>query len=326
MSLRSQDFESCASSNSATAARGEILPRNLLFVNIKNYATLPLMAARIIAVCNNKGGVGKTNVSVNLPVFLAAHGKRVLLVDFDHQANATYSLGLHPKNVPLSVYHALAGQVTPSAIVRKTQCFGYDLMPSTQDLAGAEVELIPLRDRERRLALLIEKIEHEYDFIFIDSPPSLGILTLNALAAAHEVLIPVQCEYLALEGLDQLLSTIELIRKNLGHEIEIGGAVLTMYNPHHKISKEVVREIRQNFPGYVFRTVIPRAVALAEAPKVGKTIFHYAPTSRAAQAYRQLAQEFLLVQQVRSSRQNSGSLVDSADGAPEYAPPIRQGT
>jgi chromosome partitioning protein len=256
--------------------------------------------ARIIAVCNNKGGVGKTNLSCNLPVFLAAAGKKVLLVDFDHQANATYSLGLHPKNIPLSVYHAILGNVTPRAIIRRTQFFGYDLMPSTQDLAGAEVELVSLRDRELKLSQLLQKIQEDYDFIFIDSPPSLGVLTINALAAAHEVLVPVQCEYLALEGLSQLLSTIELVRKNLGHNLQIGGAVLTMYNPHHKISREVANEIRQNFPGYVFRTVIPRAVAFAEAPKVGKTIFHYAPTSRAAQAYQQLAQEFLLVQQVRN--------------------------
>lgn len=256
--------------------------------------------ARIVCVANNKGGVGKTNVSVNLPVFLAAQGKKVLLVDFDHQANATYSLGLHPKNVPLSVYHALVGSVSPNAIVRKTQFFGYDLMPSTQDLAGAEVELVPLRDRELKLSQLLDKVKSDYDFIFVDSPPSLGILTINALAAANEVLIPVQCEYLALEGLGQLLSTIELVRKNLGHELHIGGAVLTMYNPHHKISRDVVKEIRQSFPGYVFRTLIPRAVALAEAPKIGKTIFHYAPTSRAAQSYQQLAQEFLLVQQVRN--------------------------
>jgi len=263
--------------------------------------------ARIIAVCNNKGGTGKTTTAVNLPVFLAAAGKRVLLVDFDHQANATFSLGLHPKNIPLSVYHALLGNVNPQAIVRRTQFFGYDLMPSTQDLAGAEVELVPLRDRELKLSQLLDKFKDSYDFIFIDSPPSLGILTINSLAAADEVLIPVQCEYLALEGLDQLLSTVELVKKNLGHNLQIGGAVLTMYNPHHKISRDVVKEIRQNFPGYVFRTLIPRAVALAEAPKVGKTIFHYAPTSRAAQSYQQLAQEFLLVQQVRASQLVSAS-------------------
>lgn len=289
--------------------------------------------ARIIAVCNNKGGVGKTNVSVNLPVFLAAQGKRILLVDFDHQANATYSLGLHHKSVPLSVYHALVGNVSPNAIVRRTQFFGYDLIPATQDLAGAEVELVPLKDRELKLAQLLGKVEKDYDFIFIDSPPSLGMLTINALAAAHEVLIPVQCEYLAVEGLGQLLSTIELVKKNLGHDLQVTGAVLTMYNPHHKISRDVVKEIRQTFPGYVFRTVIPRSVALAEAPKIGKTIFHYAPASRAAQSYQQLAQEFLLVQQVRNPQPSPDAAAADAtasgvtkEDAFQNASTIRQGT
>jgi chromosome partitioning protein len=208
---------------------------------------------------------------------------------------------LHPGNIPLSVYHVLLGSVNPRAIVRKTNFFGYDLIPSTQDLAGAEVELVSMKDREMKLARVLDQVSQDYDFIFIDSPPSLGILTVNALAAAKEVLIPVQCEYLALEGLGQLLATIELVRKNLEHELDITGAVLTMYNPHHKISKEVAKEIRENFPGYVFKTIIPRAVVLAEAPRFGKTIFHHAPGSRAAYAYRQLAEELLLVEQTRNS-------------------------
>ncbi len=255
--------------------------------------------ARIIAICNNKGGVGKTNLSVNLPVFLASLGKKVLLVDFDHQANATYSLGFHPKNIPISVYHALLGNVNPRAVVRRTPFFGYDLMPSTQDLAGAEVELVSVHERETKLAKTLEKISEDYDFIFIDSPPSLGLLTINALSAANDVLVPVQCEYLALEGLNQLLSTISLIRNNFGHNLNIAGAVLTMYNSHHKISREVAQEVRKNFPGYVFRTVIPRSVALAEAPRAGKTIFHYAPASLATRAYKEIAQELIDLQKIR---------------------------
>ena len=248
---------------------------------------------RIICVANNKGGVGKTNVSVNLPVFLAAMGKRVLLVDFDHQANATFSLGIHPQNLPLSVYHALMGHVSPAAIIRKSQFFGYEIMPASSDLAGASVELVNLQDREFKLREILNKVKDSYDFILIDSPPSLGPLTINALCAANEVLIPVQCEYLALEGLEQLLNTIKLVKENLGQDLKITGALLTMYNRNNKISREVAKEIRRNFPGYVFDTVIPRQVCLAEAPRYGKTILQYAPTSVAAQAYRELAQELL---------------------------------
>lgn len=249
--------------------------------------------ARVICIANQKGGVGKTNIAVNLPVFLAAFGKKVLLIDFDHQANATFSLGINPKNLPLSVYHVLTGQISPTAIIRKSPFFGYEIMPSSQDLAGATVELVNLKDRELKLKEAVDKIKSDYDFIIIDSPPSLGLLTLNALVASDEVLIPVQCEYLALEGLGQLLSTIELVRNNLGHQLKIAGAVLTMYNRSSKLSREVAKELRRNFPGYVFDAVIPRAVVLAEAPKFGKTILQYNPTSRAAKAYRELAQELL---------------------------------
>lgn len=249
--------------------------------------------ARIICVANNKGGVGKTNVSVNLPVFLAAQGKKVLLVDFDHQANATYSLGINPQKLPLSIYHALMGQVSPSAIIRKTPFFGYEVMPASPDLAGANVELVNSDDRELKLRQVLEKVQESYDFIFIDSPPSLGPLTINALCAAREVLVPVQCEYLALEGLGQLLNTIDLVRNNLGHDLKITGAVLTMYNRHNNISKEVVNEVKKRFPGYVFETIIPRQVALAEAPRLGKTILQYAPTSQAAKAFQQLAEEII---------------------------------
>ncbi len=248
---------------------------------------------RVICVANNKGGVGKTNVSVNLPVFLAALGKKVLLVDFDHQANATFSLGINPRKLPLSIYHALTGQITPSAVIRKTQFFGYELLPASPDLAGATVELVNLEDREFKLRQILEKIKDSYDFIIIDSPPSLGLLTINALCASKEVLIPIQCEYLALEGLEQLLTTISLVKNNLEQDLKITGALLTMYNRGNRLSREVAKEVRRNFPGYVFDAVIPRAVVLAEAPKFGKTILQYAPTSLATKAYRELAEELL---------------------------------
>src|SRR3989338_7414294 len=259
--------------------------------------------ARLIAVCNNKWGVGKTNISVNLPVFLAAQGKKVLLVDFDHQANATFSLGFHPKNIPLSIYHALVGTVSPTAIIRRTSFFGYDLIPS--------------QERELKLSGLLQKVAENYDFIFIDSPPSLGLLTIKALAATQEVLIPVQCEYLALEGLEQLLATMELIRKNLGHELKITGAVLTMYNRHNKISHDVADKLRRDFPGYVFRTIIPRAVVLAEAPRAGKTILHYAPVSAACKSYRNLAEELVGISAMegpfpKKESQESGNLIVQA--------------
>lgn len=249
--------------------------------------------ARIISIANQKGGVGKSNVAVNLPVFLSAQGKKVLLIDMDPQANATLSLGINCRHLPLSVYNVLMGQITPSSIIRRSSFFGYDIMPASPDLAGATVELVMMKDREFKLSHIISKIEKDYDFIIIDSPPSLGILTLNSLVGSKEVLIPVQCEYLALEGLEQLLNTIDLVKNNLGQEIKIAGAVLTMYNRKNRISRDVAKEVRRNFPGYVFDTVIPRSVVLAEAPKFGQTILQYAPTSQAAKAYRQLAEELI---------------------------------
>src|SRR3989338_3364723 len=249
--------------------------------------------ARIIAVANQKGGVGKSSVSTNLPVFLADLGKKALLVDMDPQANSTLSLGIAPRNLPLSVYHAMAGQVSPTAIIRKSSFFNYEIMPASPDLAGATIELVGVDNREFKLRQILERVQEPYDFIIIDSPPSLGLLTLNALCAANEVLIPVQCEYLALEGLEQLLATINLVRNNLGHDLKIAGALLTMYSRNNKLSQEVAEEVRSKFPGYVFNTVIPRAVVLAEAPRFGKTILQYAPKSMAAQAYRDLAQEII---------------------------------
>ncbi|MBI2626366.1 MAG: ParA family protein [Candidatus Nealsonbacteria bacterium] len=253
---------------------------------------------RVIAIANNKGGTGKTTTAVNLPVFLAAMGKRVLLVDLDNQANATFSLGMAPEKLPLSIYHAMTGQVSPSAIIRKSPFFNYEIMPASPDLAGATVELVSAENREFKLSQILDKVKEPYDFVIIDSPPSLGLLTLNALCAADEVLIPVQCEYLALEGFGQLLSTVDLVKNNLGKNLKIAGALLTMYSKNNNISREVAEEIRQKFPGHVFNAVIPRAVVLAEAPRFGKTILQYAPNSQAAQAFRNLAEEIINLENI----------------------------
>jgi len=246
---------------------------------------------RIISFCNNKGGVGKTTSAVNLPVFLAAMGKRVLLVDFDPQANATLSLGVNPKKLPLSVYQALIGQTSPQSIIRNTPFFDYELMPSSPDLAGAQMELANQEGWQSRLNGVLEDAKQEYDYVFIDSPPSLGLLTMNIIVASDEIMIPVQSEYLALEGLEQLLDTIELVKQRSGKELDFIGAFLTMYDRRKRLSQQAAKRIRRNFPNHVFDAVIPQSVSLAEAPKFRKTILQHDPHSRATKAYRQLAEE-----------------------------------
>lgn len=251
----------------------------------------------ILTLVNQKGGTGKTTSTVNLGVYLAAHGKRVLLVDIDPQANATSTL-VKPGSVNASIYHTLVGGILPEDIVSATGLFSLDILPASPDLAGATVELVKDKNREFRLYDVLSRIRHTYDYILVDCPPSLGILTLNGIVAADYVLIPVQCEYYAMEGLGQLLNTLGMVRDNLRKEIDVLGAVCTMYDKRNRLSRSVLKEIRRNFPGYVFETVIPRNISLAEAPGYGKTIYQFNPSSKGANAYRQLAAE--VIQRVES--------------------------
>ncbi|MBU4142798.1 AAA family ATPase [Patescibacteria group bacterium] len=249
--------------------------------------------AKIISIVNQKGGTGKTTTATNLAAFLAALGKYILVVDLDPQANATSGLGFEPEALDKNLYHSLIDDLYPEDVIRKTNLFGYDLIPSGGDLAGAAIELVNLPEREFRLYNLLHRVRTNYDYIIVDCPPSLGLLTINGLTAADEIIVPVQCEYYALEGLGQLLKTVNLIQDNLGRDLRIKGALLTMHDKRNKLSRQVVKEIRLHFPGYVFEAVIPRCVRLAEAPSFGKTIFQYEPASPGGSAYRQLAEEII---------------------------------
>ena len=249
--------------------------------------------ARIIGIVNAKGGVGKTTTANNLGAYLAAKGKYVLLVDLDPQANATAGLGLHLADDHLNLYHLLINGDEPEAIIRKSSLFGFDVLPSAENLAGATVELVDMEEREFRLKKALNKIRTNYDYILIDSPPSLGLLTVNGLVAAEQILIPVQCEYYALEGLSQLVKTIDLVRNSLNPQLKILGVLLTMYDKRNKLANQIVAEVKKNFPGHVFETIIPRAVSLAEAPSFGKTILQFDEGSKAAEAYEQLAEEVI---------------------------------
>jgi chromosome partitioning protein len=249
--------------------------------------------AKVIAFVNQKGGVGKSTSVVNTGAFLAAHGKYVLIVDLDPQSNATSGLGINPHRQEWHLYHVLTQGLVPEEAIVKTGVFGLDLLPAHPDLAGANVELVTVPNREFQLAEALGRIRTNYDYILIDSPPSLGILTLNGLVAADHVIIPVQCEYYAMEGMGHLLKTVELIRENLGKNVQLMGALMTLYDRRSRLNRGVVKEMQRNFPGRVFDTVIPRCVKLAEAPSYGKTILHYDPHSKGARAYRQFAAEIL---------------------------------
>ena len=249
--------------------------------------------AKIISLVNQKGGVGKSTSVINLSSYLAALGRYVLLVDIDPQANASSGIGINPREVSLGLYHALIGDVPSEEVIHKTNLFGCDIIPASPDLAGATIELVNTSNREFKLYEMLRRIRTDYDYILIDCPPSLGLLTVNGLVAADEVIVPVQCEYYALEGLGQLLRTIELVKENLDSPLKIKGALLTMYDRRNKLSRQVRKEVERNFDDYVFESIIPRCVKLAEAPSFGQSIFQYAPHSRGAKAYQNLAKEII---------------------------------
>jgi len=259
----------------------------------------------IYALVNQKGGVGKTTTAVNLSAFLAARGQRTLLIDIDPQANATSSLGFDKHQITASTYDVLVNDLPLRQIIQLTKRLRLDLGPSATQLAGAEIELVEMPDREKRLKHALTDVLHNYDYILIDCPPSLGLLTVNALTAAQGVLIPVQCEYLALEGLSQLMNTIQLARKGLNPGLVVRGLMMTMYDSRMRLAQQVVNEVQAHFGDKMFSTLIPRSVRLGEAPSYGEPILSYAPTSAGGLAYAQLADELLESDRALSQRLNA---------------------
>lgn len=246
-----------------------------------------------IAIVNQKGGVGKSTTAVNLGAGLAEKNNKVLVIDIDPQGNASSGLGIEKTEVDYTVYDLLIESESPLKAILKTENEMLDLIPANIELAGAEIELVSIMSRESRLKKSLSEIKDNYDYIIIDCPPSLGLLTLNALTAADSVMVPIQCEYYALEGLGQLMNTIELVRKNLNSDLRIEGVLMTMYDARTNLSEQVIDEVKDYFSDLVFETIIPRNVRLSEAPSFGKSILEYSSSSKGAEAYRQLAEEVI---------------------------------
>lgn len=267
--------------------------------------------SQIIAVANQKGGVGKTTTSVNLAASLAAQGQRVLLIDMDPQGNAGSGLGIMPASNENTIYHVLIDKIDINAVARQTDVPGLKIVPSNTQLTGAEVELVGTFARETHLKRALEPLRSQYDFIILDCPPTIGLLTVNALTAATGVLIPLQCEYYALEGLSHLLETIQLVQASLNAALKIEGILLTMFDPRNNLCRQVVVEARQHFPETVYDTVIPRNVRLSEAPSHAKPVMLYDVVSRGAQAYLALAKEVVRrkKREERNLREGAGSQV-----------------
>ncbi|HMK52964.1 MAG TPA: AAA family ATPase [Thermodesulfobacteriota bacterium] len=249
--------------------------------------------ARVICIANQKGGVGKTTTAVNLSASIAVGEKKVLLIDIDPQGNSTSGMGLSKEGLNGTIYHALLRGSGLKEVIQKTPLAFLDVVTSNTDLIGAEIELIQERDREKKLDRLIREVEADYDYILIDCPPSLGLLTINSLTAAHSVIIPLQCEYYALEGLGQLLKTIRLIKQSLNPRLEIEGILLTMFDSRNNLSHQVADEVRKHFRDKVFRTIIPRNIRLSEAPSHGKPVLLYDIHSKGAESYLNLASEIM---------------------------------